>query len=102
MKKFAALGVKIYVTEFDVDLSKVPGTKDQKWAYEANLYRDMVQACLESGVCTSFAIFGISDSTSWITCNPSGCVNVPDADPLMFDKDFNPKPAYFAVYDSLK
>jgi endo-1,4-beta-xylanase len=102
MKKFADLGVKIYITEFDVDVSKVPGTQEQKWAYQANLYRDMLGACLESGDCTSFATWGISDSLSWITCTSPGCVNIPNADPLMFDKDFNPKPAYFAVQDVLQ
>jgi endo-1,4-beta-xylanase len=88
MRKFADLGVRIYITEFDVDLSKQTGTQAEKWAYEAQLYRDMVEACLGSGVCDSFATWGISDPAS--------------ADPLMFDKDFNPKPAYFAVRDVLE
>ena len=101
MKKFGALGVKIYITEFDVDVSKVPGTIEQKYAYQAKLYQDMLQACLESGVCTSFTTWGISDSTSWITCTSTGCVNIPNADPLMFDREFKPKPAYFAVRDVL-
>ena len=61
----------------------------------------MLEACLESGVCDSFATWGISDSTSWITCAYHTCVNEPQADPLMFDQDFNPKPAYFAVRDAL-
>jgi endo-1,4-beta-xylanase len=101
MRKFGELGVKIYITEFDIDVHKVPGTQQERWQFQANLYRDMVEACLESGVCTSFATWGVSDSTSWITCQEQWCVNVPDADPLMFDKDFKPKPAYFAVRDVL-
>lgn len=103
MKKFGDLGVKVYITEFDVDVSKVPGTQEQKWAYQATLYHDMLQACLESKVCTSFTTWGISDATSWITCMDPWCtVRVPTADPLMFDKDYNPKPAYFAVRDALQ
>jgi endo-1,4-beta-xylanase len=101
MQKFAALGVRIYITEFDVDLAGRPGTQAEKWAFEAQLYRDMMEACLESGVCNSFSTWGISDSTSWITCAQNGCVNAPTADPLMFDGAFNPKPAYFAVRDAL-
>ena len=99
MRKFADLGVRIYITEFDVDLTKRAGTQAEKWDYEAQLYRDMLEACLESGVCDSFTTWGISDSTSWITCESPGCVNEPNADPLMFDKEFNPKPAYFAIRD---
>ncbi|MFN3533657.1 MAG: endo-1,4-beta-xylanase, partial [Candidatus Brocadia sp.] len=101
MRKFGKLGVKIYITEFDVDVHKVPGSQKERWEYQANLYRDMLEACLESKVCTSFATWGVSDSTSWITCEEKWCVKVPDADPLMFDKDFNPKPAYFAVRNVL-
>lgn len=101
MRKFGELGVEIYITEFDVDVHRVPGTQQERWQYQANLYRNMLEACLESGVCTSFATWGVSDSTSWITCQEQWCVNVPDADPLMFDKDFNPKPAYFTVMDVL-
>lgn len=101
MRKFGELGVKVYITEFDVDVHKVPGSQKERWEYQANLYRDMLEACLESKVCTSFATWGVSDSTSWITCEEKWCVKVPDADPLMFDKDFNPKPAYFAVRDVL-
>jgi len=102
MQKFAALGVRIYITEFDVDLTKRTGTQSEKWEYEAQIYREMLEACLESKVCDSFATWGISDSTSWITCQNQGCVQEPNADPLMFDKEFNPKPAYFAVRDVLQ
>jgi endo-1,4-beta-xylanase len=102
MQKFAALGVHIYITEFDVDLMQLSGTQAEKLGREAQIYGDMMQACLESGVCDSFSTWGISDSTSWITCNYDGCVEKnPAAAPLMFDVDFNPKPAYFAVRDAL-
>lgn len=103
MQRFGSLGVSIYVTEFDMNLTNVPGSQQDKWNYEASMYHDMMQACLESGVCKSFSTWGIADSTSWITCSETkyGCVNLPNADPLMFDKDFQPKPAYYAVRDAL-
>ncbi len=101
MRKFGSIGVKIFITEFDVDVHRIPGAQKDRWEYQANLYRDMLEACLESKVCTSFATWGVSDSTSWITCEEEWCVNLPDADPLMFDRDFNPKPAYYAVRDVL-
>jgi endo-1,4-beta-xylanase len=102
MQKFASLGVRLYITEFDVDLMQLSGTQAEKLEREAQIYGDMMQACLESGVCDSFSTWGISDSTSWITCNYDGCVEKnPAAAPLMFDVDFNPKPAYFAARDAL-
>ncbi len=101
MQKFAALGVRIYVTEMDVDLARQPGSQVEKWAFEAGVYRDIMEACIESGVCDSFATWGISDATSWISCASNGCLNEKNADPLMFDPSYAPKPAYFAVRDAL-
>jgi endo-1,4-beta-xylanase len=101
MRMFADLGVKIYITEFDVNLHSIQGSKEFRWDFEAKLYRDMAEACVESGVCQSFSTWGISDATSWITCTEWWCVKLPDADPLMFDRDLQPKPAYYAVRDAL-
>ena len=101
MRQFAALGVRIYVTEFDVDLTNAKGTPAEKWEYQAELYRAMLEACLGSGVCDSFSTWGISDSMSWITCALPWCVNEPNADPLMFDQAYRPKPAYLAVREAL-
>ena len=101
MRLFADLGVAIYITEFDVDLHGQSGSQAELWDYEARLYREMLEACLESGVCKSFTTWGVSDSTSWITCPWEGCVKFLDADPLMFDQEFRPKPAYYAVRDTL-
>ncbi len=102
MQKFAALGVRIYVTEMDADLARQPGSQVEKWAFEAGVYRDIMEACIESGVCNSFATWGISDATSWISCASNGCLNEKNADPLMFDPSYAPKPAYFAVRDALQ
>jgi endo-1,4-beta-xylanase len=106
MKKFSALGVRVYITEMDVNLTFIQNnypTQEERWAYQAGIYKDMVDACLESGACDSFATWGISDSESWITTSCRGCWNEPspNGDPLMFDNNFLPKPAYFAVRDTL-
>jgi endo-1,4-beta-xylanase len=106
MKKFSELGVRVYITEMDVNLNFLQNsypTQEQRWAYQAGIYRDMVDACLESGACDSFATWGISDSMSWVITSCPGCWNEPEpnGDPLMFDRNFLPKPAYFAVRDVL-
>jgi endo-1,4-beta-xylanase len=97
MQRFAALGVRIYITEFDVDLQRIPGTQAERWAYQAEIYGEMMAACLESGVCDSFATWGIDDPGSWLP----NFVGEPNAEALMFDANFEPKPAYFAVRDAL-
>ncbi len=99
MQRFGALGVQVYVTEFDVNLQDVAGSQESRWSYQSWLYREMVSACIASGVCHSFSTWGISDAESWLTCTAPGCHNLPNADPLMFDRNYQHKPAYYAVYD---
>jgi endo-1,4-beta-xylanase len=101
MRKFAALGVRIYITELDIDTEQLTGTSTEKSEMAAQIYEDMVKACIESGVCHSFATWGISDATSWITCDDIYCIDDKNAEPLMFDINYNPKPTYFSVRDAL-
>jgi endo-1,4-beta-xylanase len=103
MRKFSDLGVRIYITEFDVNLHNQPGTEEQKLALEADIYRDMMKACVQSNVCDSFTTWGVADSTSWLTCDDIWCPYMYlDASPLLFDMQLNPKPAYFAIKDALR
>lgn len=102
MQAFAKLGVRIYITEFDVTLHNRPGTQPERWQFEAKIYQDAITACIESAVCNRFTVWGISDIESWLTCDEVWCTNTwLDAEPLMFDSRLNPKPAYFAVRDVL-
>ncbi len=97
MQRFAALGIGVYVTEFDVNMNGVKGSTEQKDQQEAKIYYDMVRACTESQACHSFAFLGITDKETWYNY-----VGLPDAMPLMFDKNYQPKPAYYSVRDALE
>lgn len=104
MRRFGDLGVKVMITEMDVDLHEIRGTAEEKKAIQTQLYSDMMSACVESGVCVAFSTWGVGDAVSWITCDYDWCVYkgaMPDAAPLMFDTEYQPKPAYFAVRDVL-
>lgn len=96
MRRFGQLGVGVYVTEFDVNLNSTLGSTDYKNRIQANIYYDMMRACIESNVCHSFSILGITDKETWY--NYIGSKN---AHPLPFDKNYNPKPAYYALYNAL-
>lgn len=100
MQRFAALGVGVYITELDVNLFGLSGTKEEKWARQAQIYKDIVEACLESGVCKSITIWGISDKFSWLLQPEFQNLGGGDA-PLIFDESYNPKPAYYAIRDAL-
>lgn len=91
MKRFAALGVKVYVTEFDVNMNNVAGTEAYREQKEAQIYYDMARACIESKVCPSFAQLGITDKESWY--NELGWTK---SEPLMFDKNYHIKPDFYS------
>ena len=97
MRRFGELGVKIYVTEFSVNLHPLPGNQEEKYKLQADIYRDMLSACLESGVCVAFEYWGLADQWSWEISS----LNISNSDPSMFDRNYQPKPAYFAIRDVL-
>jgi len=87
-------GLPVYVTELDIDMSGVPGAREARYALQSEMYRDVFEACLESGVCRGFMVWGIGDRYSWLERASS------EADPTLFDDELNPKPAYFAILEA--
>lgn len=61
MRRFAEIGVPVYITEFDVNSSKVQGNDKYKAELEARITADVVRACVESKNCASFTVFGMTD-----------------------------------------
>jgi endo-1,4-beta-xylanase len=97
MKRFGDLGIKVYVTEFDVNMHDVKASDTDKAQTEANIYYDMMRACIESKVCPSFSILGITDKETWYNY-----LNLPGAMPLPFDEHYKPKPAYYSLRNALE
>lgn len=61
MQHFKELGVPVYITEFDINSNYLKeGTKDVE-QLEANVVADVARACIESGNCVSFTVFGMTD-----------------------------------------
>jgi endo-1,4-beta-xylanase len=79
LSSFAALGVDVALTEVDV----TNAATDQ--------YQGLTQACVNVPRCVGITTWGIRDSDSW-----RGSEN-----PLLFDRNSNPKPAYTAVLNAL-
>ncbi len=98
MKRFGDINVRVYVTEFDVSVHDVDGTAEFKQALQADIYRDMLSACLTVGrtVCPSFGFLGLIDRQSWYNG-----LSINDADPLLFDSNYTPKPAFYVVRQTL-
>lgn len=97
MKRFGELGVDVYVTELDVNMNDVKTDTESKDKIQADIYYDMMRACVESQYCHSFAILGITDKETWYNY-----LGLPDARPLPFDRTYSPKPAFFSLRTALE
>jgi endo-1,4-beta-xylanase len=90
----------IYITELDVDLRNIKGSDSERFALQASLYGNLMDAILKSEVCKHISFWGIGDKYSWLeqaSFNGSSLAN-----PTLFDDELKPKPAYFAVSDEMK
>lgn len=92
----------VYVTEFDVSLRNISGSQEQRWNFQADVYRSMLEASLESSVCSGFTVFGLKDDISVWETIPTLQGYSKDSDPLPYDNEANPKPAYYAMLDVLQ
>ncbi|MGR6534857.1 endo-1,4-beta-xylanase [Streptomyces rochei] len=82
LQRFADLGVDVQITELDIEGS---GTA------QADAYARVVDACLAVDRCTGITVWGVTDKYSW----RSG------GTPLLFDGNYDAKPAYHAVLAAL-
>ncbi|KAF4405555.1 endo-1,4-beta-xylanase, partial [Streptomyces lycii] len=79
LQNFADLGVEVQITELDIQNAP------------ADSYRQVVEACLAVSKCTGITVWGIPDHYSWRA----------EQNPLLFDRNYNKKPAYDAVLQAL-
>jgi endo-1,4-beta-xylanase len=97
MLRLSELGLDVHITEMDVQIQNGTGTTAERLAAQAKIYREMLQVCLEAKNCKAFVTWGFTDAYSWIP----GFTGHPDAG-LIFDKNYQPKPAFSALIELLK
>lgn len=86
-QKVADRGLDIYITEFDVALNAGDGL-----AIQAAVYKSIIEVCLEQPRCKAIQTWGFTDQYSFREY----------FEPLMFDKNYQPKPAYEAIRSALQ
>ncbi|MFF0808487.1 endo-1,4-beta-xylanase [Streptomyces albogriseolus] len=99
LRRFDALGLETAVTELDVRMDvpegSLPTPAQEK--QQAEYYQRMLQACLEVDGCNSFTIWGFTDKYSWVPVFFQG-----EGFATVMTEDFDRKPAYYALRDTLK
>lgn len=93
-KRFADLGLKIAVTEFDVKI-ELP-SDSEKLRRQAQVYGAALRASLATPTCNTFIIWGFTDKNSWIPYSFPGF-----GEGLFYDSLYAPKPAYDTIYKIL-
>lgn len=99
IQRISELGLQVHITEADVRYSGE--TTDDVLRRQAADYYKLLSACLGNEACTAFVVWGVSDNLSWLRGSNLGFFNNPTVEPLLFDSEYNPKPAYYALLDLL-
>eukprot|EP00727_Mastigamoeba_balamuthi_P009329 m51a1_g5018 putative endo- -beta-xylanase (338) ;mRNA; f:285639-286837 len=90
-QRFADLGLEVHITEADV----LCRNRQADWTKQAQIYGNIARACMAVKGCKSLELWGVVDKYSWL--NKPG---VP-ATGLIFDDNYNAKPAACAIQDAL-
>jgi endo-1,4-beta-xylanase len=94
MERLAALGLEIHVTEMTVYIRDE--ITQEELDQQAKIYGDIMEVCLSVDACTTFVMWGFTDLHSHLSDNPDR------GSALIFDESYQPKPAYYALFDALK
>lgn len=110
MNKFASLGLKTQISEFDVIMAsgKTGGSSTSQpipmgiaskkdLDRQADLYKLFLTACLKAKNCTGFTVWGPWDEGSWTYLHWKG-----DFQPHILDKSMHPKLTYKALINAVE
>jgi len=95
MQRYAEQGLRVHITEASVgcseDTTKVCEWNSDEFDLQAEIYAKLWQTCIDQYYCTSFSVGGFSDAV--LSKHEPGAG--------MWDADLQPKPAFYAVMESL-
>ncbi len=102
MERYAALGLRIEITEMDVPIGEIPGNLDQKLERQRAIAHDIVAACVAVERCAAITFWGLTDRDSWLEDPHWGALRGRGPHhALLFDGAYRPKPIVLGVLDAL-
>ncbi len=99
IKRLGDLGLQVQITELDDRFEGAPS--EEKLQKQADDYGKLMQVCLDNSNCTALITWGVSDKYSWLRGENLGFFKNTLVAPLLFDDQYQPKPAYQALIDVL-
>jgi endo-1,4-beta-xylanase len=93
--RFAALGLKVHITELDIRV-RTPGATAAELSAQSQGFSNVVSACLAVSACEAMVVWGLNDGESWIPGTFPGYGQA-----LLFDDSFGKKATYTAVSTAL-
>ncbi len=94
LDRFAKLGLELNITELDIRLDDA---SPASLAAQAKLYGEIASACVHQPACKLIQTWGITDKYSWIPRTFPG-----HGWALLWDENFQKKPAYDAFRSALR
>ena len=92
-QRFADLGLRLNISELDVRVAGLGGSRAFRLAVQKQIYQRVAAACASVDACEGVTTWGFTDAHSWVDATFG-----PD-DPLLFDDNYQKKPAYFGYVD---
>jgi GH35 family endo-1,4-beta-xylanase len=86
MRRLGDLGLVVTISEMDVRVPPGPAGL----AAQRSAYHDVVRLCVLEPRCDGVTFWGVSDAHTWLA----------GESPLLFDRDYQPKPALFGVLEA--
>ncbi|MCA9887230.1 MAG: endo-1,4-beta-xylanase [Anaerolineae bacterium] len=98
--RLGELGLEVQLTE--VDFRHDGDASDDILELQARDYYSITHTCLINPHCTAVVTWGVSDQFTWLRNSNLGFFNNPNVEPLLFDEEYDAKPAYYAVADAFR
>lgn len=96
IQRIGKLGLKVNISEMDVRISQLSGVDEEiKTLAQTQIYHDIIAAALTEQAFDGVWLWGFSDRHTWVKNFYY------DDSPLIFDQDYNRKPAYYALRNAI-
>ncbi len=96
IRRFNDLGLAVHITELDVWLPTQATAAHLR--QQAEVYHGVFENALAARNCPAVMLWGFTDRYSWVPRTSGGTYD----HALIFDRDYQPKPAYQAIVDALR